>query len=81
MMITVIEQSTTERNEETKRLFETIKPLLDDGYGYMSACVKVGRCKAPLKNNYYTGGWFRDLKEYGEKMGYPYNVYSGKGRK
>ena len=80
-MITVIEQSTSERQAETRELFEQIQPLLDEGYGYMSACVAVGRCKAPLKNNYYTGGWFRDLKTYGESQGYPYSVYSGKGRK
>ena len=42
-MIKVIEQSTDERNEETKQLFEQIKPLLDKGHTYMSACIEIRR--------------------------------------
>jgi hypothetical protein len=41
----------------------------------------VGRCKNSLKNNYYTNGWFHDLKEYGKSRGYPYHRYSGKKRR
>ena len=80
-MITVIEQSTDERKRETEELFLKIKPLLDKGYSYMTACVMVGRCKNSLKNNYYTNGWFNDLKEYGKTQGYPYHRYSGKKRR
>ena len=81
-MITVISQTTSERNEETRQLFEQIKPLLDDGYGYMSALVQIGRVtKSESKCGHYRHAWFRDLKEYGEKMGYPYSVYSGRERK
>ena len=79
-MITVIEQSTSERKEETRQLFESIQPLLDEGYGYMSACVKIGRVTRS-RNGQYGYRWFRDLREYGESQGYPYNEYSGKGRK
>lgn len=81
MGITVIEQSTEERKRETRELFESIRPLLDKGYSYMTACVMVGRCKNSLKNNYYTNGWFNDLKEYGKSRGYPYAKYSGKKRR
>ena len=81
MTITVVSQSTSERRDEAKQLFEQIKPLLDEGYSYMSACVLIGRCKNHLKHQYYKYGWFKDLKEHGEAMGYPYSKYSGKGCK
>ena len=80
-MITVISQTTAERNEETKALFEQIRPLLDDGYSYMTACVMVGKCKGGLKNSYYNFGWFKDLKAYGESQGYPYKDHKGHRRK
>lgn len=79
MGITVITQTTQERNEEIRHLFEQIKPLLDDGYSYMGAVVHIG--KARPQSGHYQSGWFRDLKEYGESQGYPYDEYSGKGRK
>ena len=81
-MITVISQSTAERNEETQNLFEQIKPLLDDGYGYMSALVQIGRVtRIQSKNGYYRHAWYRDLVEYGESQGYNYQEYSGRKRK
>lgn len=80
-MITVIEQSTAERNKETRQLFEQIRPLLDDGYGYMPALIKIGVVPEHLRRHVYTTAWFRDLKEYGESQGYDYDTYSGKGRK
>lgn len=79
-MITVIEQTTKDRNNETKELFEKIKPLLDQGYSYMTACVMVGRCKKSLRNQYYNYAWFKDLKRYGESQGYPYCRYKGRRR-
>lgn len=80
-MITVIEQSTSERNEEIRNLFEQIRPLLDEGYGYNSALIKIGRIPRDSRTGYYSQGWYRDLKEYGENQGYNYKKYSGKGRK
>lgn len=76
MGITVISQTTAERREETRQLFEQIKPLLDDGYTYSSALIKIGRTKK--KNRVYQQAWFRELKEYGEQLGYPYHKYKGK---
>ena len=81
MGITVIEQSTSERNEETKRLFEEIRPLLDTGYSYMGALVHIGRIPKQYVHSYYSQAWFRELKEYGESQGYDYESYSGKGLK
>lgn len=80
-MITVISQSTQERKEETRKLFELIRPLLDEGYGYNSALKKVGKINEKSAGYYYSQGWFRELREYGETQGYKYREYSGKGRK
>ena len=81
MTITIVEQTTAERQAETKALFDAIRPLLDDGYSYMGALQHIGRVSANTKNNSYQKAWFRDLKEYGESQGYDYDTYSGKGRK
>ena len=80
-MITVIEQTTAERQEETKQLFEQIKPLLDEGYSYMTACIMIGKCEHKTRTVQYSRSWFSDLKEYGETQGYPYHKYNGKGCK
>jgi hypothetical protein len=80
-MIRVIETSTSERNAETKRKFDLIQPLLDEGYTYMTALVKVGEIEPHLTSNAYNRGWFRHLKEYGAERGYPYYEYSGKKRR
>ena len=69
-MIKVIEQSTDERNEETKNLFEQIKPLLDKGHTYMGACVIIGRVPEKNRHRYYNVAWFKELKDYGSKCGY-----------
>lgn len=75
-MITIIEQSTSERNNETKLLFEQIRPLLDGGYNYHEA-VRIVKNDSE-KAHYYRFGWFNDLKRYGESQGYPYKDYNGK---
>lgn len=69
-MITVIEQSTEERNQETKELFEEIRPYLDEGYTYKTALIKVG--KVNPNRNLNVRGWVRDLIEYGKSQGYLY---------
>ena len=80
-MITVIEQTTAERNQETMELFNNIRPYLDQGYTYRSALNEVGRIRR-MGGGYYTQAWFRELIEYGEKQGYPYKEYKGRpGRK
>ena len=76
-MITVVQQTTAERQEETRQLFEEIRPLLDEGYSYRSALQKIGRCGDG--GGYYQQAWYRELCEYGTSQGYPYHKYKGKG--
>lgn len=78
--IRVIETTTQQRNQETQQLFESIRPLLDQGYSYMAACIQIGHTTKKAASGSYRNGWFRDLKEYGAKEGYPYKDYSGKRR-
>ena len=68
----VIELSTAEREQETKELFEAIRPLLDDGYTYNKALRKVKNLKSLNTNN----AWYKDVIDYGERMGYPRKKYS-----
>lgn len=74
----IIERSMSDRLRETKELFEQVKPLLDKGYSYNQAVIKVK--KIPGVNT--RSGWFKDLIEYGEEMGYLRKDYatSRKGR-
>lgn len=74
MVIHVITQSTAERKKEIAKLFEEIKPLLDDGWVYSSACMKVKNIKR--RPRIKEGGWFKDVVEYGETQGYLYKDYS-----
>ena len=73
-MITVVEQSTSERMEETRRLFNEIKPYLDEGFGFHTSLEKIGRINKNTRLN-RRNGWFRDLVEYGESQGYSYGDY------
>lgn len=77
--ITIVSQSTSERNMETMELFNQIKPLLDEGMIYAKA-VKIVK---GLPEVYSLTGrrWYRDLISYGESQGYPYKNYSGKSRR
>ncbi|MBQ6220157.1 MAG: hypothetical protein IJH63_10465 [Methanobrevibacter sp.] len=76
MGIKVISQSTSEREAETKELFEEIKPLLDNHLTYSDAVCQVKN----IKDKYliYQRAWFKDLIKYGETKGYPYIRHSGK---
>ena len=71
-MITVVEQSTSERLDETRELFESIRTYLDEGYGYRKSLILIGRIKENTRLN-NRNGWFRDLTEYGASKGYPYH--------
>ena len=77
MTITVISQTTAERNEETRQLFNSIRPYLDKGYSYRSALNQIGKIRN-MSGGYYTQSWFRELIEYGETQGYPYHMHKGK---
>lgn len=72
-MITVIERSTSEYNQEIKNNFNKIQPFLDDGYSYTQACIIVGLASSRSCSSLR---WFKDLKKYGETQGYPYKDYN-----
>ena len=65
--ITVIEQSTSERERETVELWRQVEPLVEDGMTLAHACQRV---KGTSHANFYNQGWFRDLRAYGESRGY-----------
>lgn len=71
IMITIIEQTTSEREQETRELFESIRPYLDKGYNYRRALILIGRISENTKLN-NRNGWFRDLTQYGASRGYDY---------
>ena len=73
--ITIISQTTAERKQEAKDLFEKIKPYLDQGMIYSTAiCIVTGVNYNVMRNR----AWYRDLVEYGESQGYLFEDYSGK---
>lgn len=72
-MITVVCQSTAERKQETKDLFEKVKPYLDKGCSYPQALRAIGS----KNNNNRKFAWYRDLLDYGETQGYPKKDYKG----
>lgn len=68
----VVERNTNDRLVETKELFEQIKPLLDKGYSYNQAIIKVKKITGVNTKC----GWFKDLIVYGEKKGYSRKDYA-----
>ena len=70
----IIEQTTAERNQEIHELFESIKPILDEGYSFNFALQKIG--KLPPKRGFNINhGWGKDLIEYARTRGYDYHDY------
>ena len=76
MGIRVIQQSTAERNAETKELFDRIKPLIDEGYSFRQALIKLGYRVSNTRN-----GWYKDLVTYAQTQGYDHNEYKWKRKK
>ena len=70
MTIKVISQTTEERRQETRELFEKCKPLLDQGYSLNKAAWEVRGTKPHNPR----GGWFRELIDYAETQGYDYHA-------
>lgn len=68
-MINIVSQSTSERHEETKALYDECKPYLDKGYSLRKAVMIVSDRRVSNTKN----GWFRDLRDYAESQGYEYN--------
>lgn len=70
--ITVISQSTSEREEETRELFEKCKVFLKQGYTLNQSVQKVKGL------NYHSLGqraWYKELKEYAKSQGYGERYY------
>ena len=65
MTITVISQTTEERKEEIKQLYQECKPYLDKGYR-LSEAIKIVK-----KMDYapYSQAWYKDLQRYIKEMG------------
>ena len=78
-MITVVCQSTSERQAETEQLFESIRPYLEDGYTYRDAVKAVGRIPENTNPNIRCS-WFHHLIKYGESQGYKH-TYKKLGRR
>ena len=68
MTIRIIEQTTSEREQETRELFEKCRPLLDKGCGLYTAVKTVSDKKPTHTKN----GWYRDLIDYAASQGYDY---------
>ncbi|MBQ6351114.1 MAG: hypothetical protein IJI42_09325 [Methanobrevibacter sp.] len=71
-MITVITQSTSERLEETRQLFQQIKPFLDEGLSFNKAFLRAGLFSSKYKDHisWCNYGWSREVVEYAKKQGY-----------
>lgn len=67
--LTVIEQSSQEREQEIIDLFNKIKPLLDKGHSYSSALKAIDPSLVRSRA-------IKKVKEYGETQGYPKSNYS-----
>lgn len=79
-MIKVIEKSTAERKQETKELWETVKPRVLNGENLNSVICEVKNVRGLNRNR----GWYKDLREYMMSQGYDPYDYMGKrtgGRK
>ena len=71
-MIRVVTQNTVEREIETQKLFEQVRPLLDKGYSYNRAVRMVRNMQTQYVSHYR---WFKDLVKYGAEQGYSYKDY------
>ena len=62
--MTVIERTDKDLEDETKELFQSIKPYLDDGVSFTRALINVGKGRNTRSR------WYRDIREYTIQQGY-----------
>ena len=67
-MITVIEQTTNETNQETRELYEACKPLLDRGATLYEAVRTIKRIHG--SSNFGNQAWYRRFRDYAIENGY-----------
>lgn len=67
MGIKVIEQSTSEREQEIKDIFNEIKPLLDSGVAFTKAVMKY---KGYNHYGFQNLKWYKELRSYAVEQGY-----------
>ena len=72
MPITVISNSSKEREDEIKELFNKMKPYLLEGKSYNQALKIVKNSKS----TYTHTSWFKDLVKYGESQGFSKENFS-----
>lgn len=63
----VIETSTAERRQETRELFDKVKPFLDDGLSYDKALKQAGVMSA---RSWRQRAYTRDVVELAKEHGY-----------
>ena len=67
-MLKIVTMTTSERKEETRRIFERIKPYLEEGLSWNKSFQKAGYFK---KNYSWTNwAWSRDVVAYAKERGY-----------
>lgn len=70
----IIERTTEDCHNETVDLFNQIKPLLDNGESYSSACkIVLGKTSIGAQL-----AWYKELIQYGESQGYHYTDHKRK---
>lgn len=67
MTINVISQNTAEREQETKELFEAIKPRLDEGVALSTATMEHMHLN---DRGFCNRRWYKDLMAYAVSQGY-----------
>lgn len=66
-MIKVIETSSEDRQKELEEIFEKMRPLLDQGFGYIASYQFISGVNHTA---FSRRSWWRDLVKYGEEQGY-----------
>ena len=60
----IIERTEEDIENETKELFQAIKPYLDDGVSFTRALINVGKGRNTRSR------WYKDIREYTIQQGY-----------
>ena len=60
----IIERTDKDLENETRELFEKIKPYLDDGVSFTKALINVGKGRNTRSR------WYKDIREYTIQQGY-----------